>query len=97
MDAALTFLLSFVCSAAIADSATLAAVHETGMSDQQWWDTNAPYLAHPLDETTYPTASRVGAAYGAAHGTAFSADHSFEFGIERVHDGVAALIDSRSM
>lgn len=96
MDAALTHLLSFVRSAALADAAARAAVRESGMSDEQWWNANAPYLSRALDENKYPTATRVGSAYGAAHRTAFSANYAFAFGLERVIDGLGALIDSRS-
>jgi hypothetical protein len=33
---------------------------------------------------------------GREHGTVYSADHEFAFGLERVLDGVRVLVDSRS-
>ena len=42
----------------------------------------------------YPTASRVGAAAGAAHGAAYDPDHAYTFGLQRVLDGLGALIDT---
>ena len=38
------------------------------MSDRRWWEANAPLLARMADATAYPTATRVGAAAGAATG-----------------------------
>jgi hypothetical protein len=55
--------------------------------------TNAPLLARIVDEEAFPTAARVGAAAGAAHGGAYSAERAWEFGLERVLDGPEALID----
>ena len=66
------------------------------MTDEQWWTANAPLLACILDEDAYPTAARVGTAAGAAHGGAYSPDHAWEFGLERVLDGLGALIEQRS-
>ena len=94
MDAALTYLLSFVqaCARAAADSR--ATRRESAMSDEQWWSINAPLLAHVLDERAYPTAVRVGAAAGAAHGSTYDPEHAYEFGLQRVLDGLDVLIES---
>jgi AcrR family transcriptional regulator len=95
MDAALTYLLSFVQAAARSAAEAAATQRESAMSDEQWWAANAPLLARVVDETRYPTAARVGAAAGAAHGGAYSATHAYEFGLQRVLDGLAALIEGR--
>jgi AcrR family transcriptional regulator len=92
-DAALTFVLDFVRSNALAAQAARTQSEESGMTDEQWWEANAPLLARVFDEARYPTAARVGAAAGAAQGGAYSPDHAWEFGLERVLDGLAALID----
>jgi AcrR family transcriptional regulator len=94
-DAALTFLLDFVRSSALATHDAHAIRQDTGMTDEQWWMANAPFLAQVIDEDAYPTAARVGAAAGAAHGGAYSADHAWEFGLERVLDGLGVLIERR--
>jgi AcrR family transcriptional regulator len=93
MDAALTFLLSFVRSCALAEAEARAAMRESGEDDRQWWEANAPLLARVLDAAVYPIAARVGAVVGAAHGAAYSPDHAFEFGLQRVLDGLGALIE----
>ena len=94
IDAALTFVLDFVRSAALAADAARTTRRDTGMTDEEWWAANAPLLERALDPAAYPTAARVGAAAGAAHGGAYPPGHAWEFGIERVLDGLAALIDA---
>jgi AcrR family transcriptional regulator len=93
MDAALTFLLDFVRASAAATRHTREAQRESGMTDEQWWAVNAPVLERMLDPGAYPTAARVGTAAGSAHGGAYSPDHAWRFGLERVLDGLAALIE----
>jgi AcrR family transcriptional regulator len=95
-DAALTFLLGFVRSTALAAQDARATRRESGMTDEQWWAANAPLLERVLDPDAYPTAARVGAAAGAAQGGAYSPEHAWEFGLQRVLDGLGALIDGSS-
>jgi len=92
MDAALTFLLGFVqtCARAAADVRT--AHQESALNDEQWWAANQPLLAKMFDADRFPLASRVGAAAGAAHGSAYDPDHAYAFGLRRVLDGLAGLI-----
>lgn len=97
MDDCLTHLLSFVQAAARAIADTRAAQADSAMDDEQWWAANAPLLARVLDERAYPLATRVGTAAGAAHRSAHDPDHAYHFGLRRVLDGLAALIDSRRL
>lgn len=90
MDDALTYLLAFV--QAWARSAA-DAERAAGLGDEQWWAASAPVLEQVLDPAVYPVAVRVGAAAGAAHGTAYHPGHAYEFGLRRVLDGLAVLID----
>ena len=92
-DAALTFLLDFVRSWALNARAAHATRRDTGMSDEQWWTANAPLLERIVDEEAFPTAARVGAAAGAAQGGAYSPERAWQFGLERVLDGLKAVID----
>ena len=94
MDAALTFLLGFVQAAARSAADAAAARQDSALSEEQWWAANAPLLTRVFDEAKYPTASRVGAAAGAAHGAAYDPDHAYTFGLQRVLDGLGALIDA---
>lgn len=94
IDDCLTYLLGFVqsCARAAADARDMQ--RESAMDDGQWWAANAPLLARVLDENAYPTAARVGTAAGAAHGSAYNPRHAYDFGLARVLDGLAVLIDN---
>jgi AcrR family transcriptional regulator len=94
IDAALTFLLAFVQSAAVAAQDAAATRAATG-DDASWWAQAGPLLAHLVDPGRFPRADRVGSAVGAAQGTAFDPDQAYAFGLERVLDGLAALIAAR--
>ncbi len=87
-DAALSFLLAFVQGAARA-AADAASAPGT---DAEWWERAGPLLARATDPARYPLAARVGAAAGEAHGSAHDPEHAYVFGLERVLDGLAALV-----
>lgn len=95
MDDALTYLLSFVQANARAAEEARAARLDTAQSDEQWWAANAPLLSQVLDEDAYPLAVRVGSAAGAAQGSAHDAEHAYQFGLQRLLAGLAALIEDR--
>jgi AcrR family transcriptional regulator len=94
MDAALTFLLGFVQTCARAALDARAARLDSAMSDAEWWAANEPLLARVLDGSAYPTAARVGSAAGEVYGGAYSQEHAYAFGLQRVLDGLAALVAS---
>jgi AcrR family transcriptional regulator len=49
-----------------------------------------------LDPVRFPTAMRVAATMAEEHNEAYAPEHSFEFGLIRVLDGVQALLGGRS-
>jgi AcrR family transcriptional regulator len=99
-DAALTYLLGFVQgwarAAADARAPRGAGTGTAGaaLDDERWWAANAPLLERVLDPARYPRAVRIGAAAGAAHGAAYSPDHAYHFGLARVLDGLATLLEA---
>lgn len=95
MDAALTQVLGFVTSVAQLAIDTERAAVESGQSDHDWWERAAPLLERVFDAERYPLAARVGAAAGQAHDSAHSAAHAYEFGLARMLDGLAVLIENR--
>jgi hypothetical protein len=52
-------------------------------------------LERLVDYDAYPLASRVGTAAGEAHGAASDPQHAFEFGLQRLLDGVEVLVQGR--
>lgn len=96
MDAVVTLVNGYVSGAARGAVEAAQARQHTGVSDEQWWYAHAPYLARVFDPRRYPTAARVGAAAGEAHNTAYDPGHSFEFGLQRVLDGIEAFVSART-
>lgn len=95
MDSVLSLIAGHVEGAARRSVEIAQAERSTGVTDEQWWSARAPLLAELVDFSRFPTATRVGAAAGEAHGSAFDPDHAFEFGLQRVLDGIEALVRTR--
>jgi AcrR family transcriptional regulator len=96
MDAALTYLLTFVEAAAVAAREAAGQAGDSGVDDSGWWEEVAPILERFVTAEAYPLASRVGTAAGVEQGAAYDPDRAYAFGVERVLDGLAALIEERS-
>lgn len=67
----------------------------SGMSDEQWWAVNQPLLQEMIDPTRYPTIMRIGEAYKAGRIAPPDHERNFEFGLQRVLDGIAVFIEQR--
>jgi AcrR family transcriptional regulator len=95
MDSVLSLVAGHVEGAARRSVEIAQAERSTGVTDEQWWSARAPLLAELVDVSRFPTATRVGSAAGQAHGSAYDPDHAFEFGLQRVLDGIEVLVRSR--
>lgn len=96
MDLVVTMISDYVHGAVRPAIEAAQAEQRTGMTDEQWWNSYAPLLDKVYDAQRYPTATRVGATAGAEYGAASDPARSFEFGLQRVLDGIAAFIATRS-
>ena len=67
----------------------------TQMTDEEWWALSQPLLKDLVDPARYPTIVRVGQAYKAIQHKGPSLEQNFEFGLQRVLDGIAAFIAER--
>ena len=94
LDSALSFVVGFSRGAARDSLAARAASEHT--EDAAWWAQRAEALERLMPAEDYPLAVRVGSAAGAAHEAAWDARMSFDFGLERVIDGLARLIERKS-
>ncbi|WP_219907934.1 TetR/AcrR family transcriptional regulator [Enhygromyxa salina] len=92
LDAALSFVLGFVRGAARDRIAAQNTVADSE-TDEQWWAARAATLAELMPAEDYPLAVRVGSAAGAAQDAAWDPLAAFEFGLARVIDGLAPLLD----
>ncbi|GGM56521.1 TetR/AcrR family transcriptional regulator [Dactylosporangium sucinum] len=93
-DMLLSLVLNYVAGAARAVVQADQAEARTGMTEEEWWGRYAPLLGEVLDPQRWPTAARVGQAAGEEYG-AGDPLRAYEFGLERVLDGIAALIAGR--
>jgi AcrR family transcriptional regulator len=96
MDSVLTLVLGFVQTAARQALEATLVEQRTGLTDEQWWQAQAPLLEEVLEPGSFPVADRVGTAAAQAYQGLWDAEHAFEFGLARVLDGIAVLIDSRT-
>lgn len=91
MDLVLGLVLSFVRATALADHGAASAEDEQG-----WWAAAGPALARHVGPEDFPLASRVGTAAGEQHGRAHDPEAAYAFGLERIADGVQALVRRRA-
>ncbi|MFG1698756.1 TetR/AcrR family transcriptional regulator [Nonomuraea sp. NPDC049309] len=96
MDAVLTLIIGFVHGTARGAVEAAQAESKTGLTDEQWWAAHAPFFSRIADPERFPIASRVGQAAGEAQNAAYNASHAFEFGLQRVLDGIEALVRRRA-
>jgi AcrR family transcriptional regulator len=95
MDLVLTLVLGYVRGAALGLVESARVVERTGLTDQEWWATMDPTLEQVFEPRRFPLAARVGEAASEHYGAAYDPELSFEFGLERVLDGVEALVERR--
>lgn len=95
MDSVLTLVLTHVEGAARSHLAQLNAQRASGQTDAQWWMQVGPILEKVMDSQRFPVSGRVGSAAGQAHQAPGDPRHILDFGLERILDGVAALIRDR--
>lgn len=93
MDSVLTLVLTHVAGTARALARFERVREESGMTDAQWWEATAPVLEKVMDRDRYPISSRVGTAASTSYDAASDPVHEYEFGVERILDGVAALVE----
>ena len=93
MDMVVTLVANYV-NGAVRDAARENTVKTlTGMTDVEWWEKVAPFL-NTVDFSPYPVGSRVGPVVGEAYG-AHDPQRAFDFGLQRVLDGLAVFIDGK--
>ncbi|MGQ0840987.1 TetR/AcrR family transcriptional regulator [Actinokineospora sp.] len=95
LDSVLTLVLGQVRNTARAAADVVELQRSTGMTDDQWWQGQAPWLAKFTSPGDHPTAERVGSAAGAEHQSSYDPEHALRFGLDRLLDGVAVLVAQR--
>jgi AcrR family transcriptional regulator len=95
MDAVVTLINDFVHGTVRVAIEAAEVEKRTGLTDEQWWYRQAPLLDRVFDPARFPLAGRVGSAAGEEHQAAVDPEHAFEFGLQRVLDGIEALVRTR--
>ncbi|WP_427886832.1 TetR/AcrR family transcriptional regulator [Kribbella sp. GL6] len=96
MDSALALVLTHVQGTARAGAEQLRTQRDSGLTDEEWWRQISPTLTAVMTGTNFPLAGRVGTAVGEHFQSALDPAHALTFGLARILDGIALLIDERS-
>lgn len=95
MDTVLAVVIGHAESTARRAIGAARLAESSRLTDEQWWAANAPVLDRLLDPERFPVAVRVGRAAGQAHGSAADPRVEFDFGLQRLLDGIADLLAER--
>jgi AcrR family transcriptional regulator len=96
MDQMVTLLAGYAASAARASVNTSRTEERSGISDAEWWGATAPILERVMPGGRYPISGRVGMAAGAEYNAVADPERSLWFGLDRILDGVEAMLAARS-
>lgn len=95
MDQALAAVLNHAAHTATLQAGLLAERELTGLGDTEWWRQAMPELERFVDPRRFQLTARVGRAATEARQGEFWGERAFRFGLERLLDGIEALIASR--
>jgi AcrR family transcriptional regulator len=95
MDQLITAIGDYVRGAIRAALDAREVARATGITDEQWWALNQPLLKDKVDPASFPTITKIGEAYQAAEFQPHDPERNFEFGLQRMLDGIEVFIDRR--
>jgi len=90
MLATVVTLSSFVAGLAKTTVEAMQAADRTGISDEEWWEIQGEYVGPAVVAGELPMLTKVGEA-----GAFNSMFDNFEFGLQRLLDGFAVLVEGR--
>jgi AcrR family transcriptional regulator len=93
MDQVITLISDFVSAAARTSIKARQTAERSGISDAQWWEINVPVLERVMPPGAYPISGRVGQVAGEEYNAVGDPARSFRFGLERILDGLAILLN----
>jgi AcrR family transcriptional regulator len=95
MDSVLALVLGYVQASARQALEAKLVEQRTGLTDDEWWAAQAPLLEQVIEADDFPVGSRVGTASSKEYQGLWDPDHTFEFGLARVLDGIEVLVEAR--
>jgi AcrR family transcriptional regulator len=97
MNAVVELVAEYVQGAARSSINAIQVARHTGISDEEWWGTQSPFLDRVFNPTRFPAITAI------AEDGAFDEPEArrrtlanFEFGLQRVLDGIEVYVQSRS-
>lgn len=98
MNAVVKMVTDYVHGAARIAVTAAQVEQQSGVSDDQWWEARAGFWEDIFDTSRYPTMTRLYEAgvYDEQHNSAAFAQATFEFGLQRILDGIEAFMQARS-
>jgi AcrR family transcriptional regulator len=96
MDQLLHLVTDYVRGAVLQAIEIRDVEERTGMTDEQWWRTNEPLLLGFVDTKDYPTCDRISGELEAAYSNGVDPAAIFEFGLQRLLDGIGVYIAGRN-
>ncbi|WP_067686824.1 TetR/AcrR family transcriptional regulator C-terminal domain-containing protein [Nocardia jejuensis] len=91
MDRVIAVLSEFATGNARMAVAAARSAHE--MTDAQWWEVHGPLLQQVMPAEQFPISSRVGSAAGELHQAPGDPHGEFDFGLNRLLDGIESMIE----
>jgi AcrR family transcriptional regulator len=95
MDSIVALINGYVAGAARSAIDAFDVQRSSGMDDAVWWAAIGPWLAKVFDPQRYPVAARVGTTTGQHYQAVSDSEYAFEFGLQRVLDGIEVLVQQR--
>ena len=95
MDQVIALVTDYVRGALRASMDAREVEQHSKISDEQWLSLHRTLLQDMMDPERFPTTIRVGGAVRAAYERVLDRSRTFEFGLQRVLDGIGAFIDAR--
>jgi AcrR family transcriptional regulator len=93
MDQVVTALSGFASAAARASVHARRTAEQSGITDVEWWNINAPVLERLMPMDRYPISGRVGQVAGAEYNAVSDPHRAYLFGLDRILDGLEKLLD----
>jgi AcrR family transcriptional regulator len=96
MDLVVALVSDYVRGAVRAAVEAREVEQQSGITDEQWWSLNEQLLEGRIDPCQFPTLVRVGQACKEAYAGGVNHAQNFEFGLQRVLDGIETFISART-
>jgi AcrR family transcriptional regulator len=96
MDSTVALVNGYVHGAVRTAVEARQVIQRSGLTDKEWWLAHVPHLDQIGDLEKFPLSARVGTAVGSEFDAPYDSEHAFEYGLERLLDGISALVANRA-